>query len=251
MNRGFGRSFLGRVLLAVLCSFFLFASAAIAAERKVRILTIDSATWSSDLVASEPQPDTRIETTNCVLGPVPAIAPPPDGASIVRDIGTLQCFRDEAPAHIAELTIRSGDATIFTQATYRDAAGDFNTVTIPEITTTLPASPTSSTLRFERIESTTDRSTFIAFFAQSAQYVSISVYDGNGNELAIEEGLIQRGFTWYELDTSVEIGSVEVRRGTISIGCPGCQDGGALDAIAFVGYRSGGSPRVEMPEERP
>jgi hypothetical protein len=233
------------VLIALLCLFLFVACSATAAEplHVARLLAIDNDGWQSDLVASEAVGETKVELADYTFGPRPGLFLADNGAGIYPDFAA---WLNGGPVRIARVEIMSGAAALHTQATYRDQAGDFNTVTIPALGSPLPFDDKDAYLAFSRIESSAERSTWLALLSDEPGLVTLSVYDGENATAGTEVVSLERGFTFYELRTSVEIGRLELKCGA-SFGCGGCGCEAPVDAVAFVGYRSGGGPRVEMP----
>jgi hypothetical protein len=213
-----------------------------ALPRTATLLSINTASWSSDLMISDAHPDTLIDI-NDTIGGLPAIALGDGGATIVRDYGAMST----APIAARKVRIQNGSATLATQATFRDPAGYPNTVTIPELENPLPtrAANANAFLRFSRMESTATRSTYFALFSQTPQFIDVVARERGGAQTAQQYGIyLARGMTWLELPLDLDFGTVDIRRSR-HFTCPGCD--GEILAIAFVGYRSGGGARVEKP----
>lgn len=244
MNQGFCRRLAGGAL-SVLCLLLLSMTLPLAANEAPieRMIAVDNDAWSSDLIVSDAIGETRIEFSDYPVGPRPGAILPHNGAAIVPRFGD---YGAPGPVRIVRLSILTGAAACHTQATYRDAAGDFNTVTIPSLGASLPIDE-NAYLKFRRIESTEDRSTWFALLTSAPALVTFYIYDGEDQRAGAETLELDVGFTFYELSTSIAIGRVELKCGGPFGG--GCE--APVDAVAFVGYRSGGGPRVEMPTLEP
>jgi hypothetical protein len=247
------RGFLGTAFATLCLSFSMFAScpdvacAAEPATTKVKLVIVDNADWQSDGSISGATEGTTVRKTNCkVGGSGDTIALAADGSALLENIGASQCDIS-APAGLTELTI-TGSATLRTEATYRDAAGNFNTVDIPAFSPDLAASGKTA-LAFSRIENAGSRSSYFALFTDSPTWATVTIYDAANKRLATEPHLVAR-FGFYPIAQSVTIGRAEVTQGLTNFGCDGCQGGAPVYGVAFVGRAAGGSPRVEIPTQR-
>jgi hypothetical protein len=235
------------MLWLAVCLFVCMAVPATAAEAPAtaRLLAVDNESWQSDLLASNAAADTTFRFPSYLFGDSP-IDLPEHGATIVRGFGLGDPSADAV--RIIPVEITAGALELQTQATYFDTNGAFNTVTIPALGEQLPAgSGAAAYLEFDRIESTGERATWFALLSDTPAFVSLYVYDGQGKQVEVEEVYLADRFTFYEMTTSIDVGRVFLKRGS-RVGCGGCESQGApIDAVAFVGYRHGGGPRVEMP----
>jgi hypothetical protein len=244
MKRGFAGGQTTRALLtvAVLCSF-LFGSVAQAADcpaRKVRILSISNENWRSNLIVDSSSGG-KLPIGECVMSLARAsvIA---GGTIYVPDFDRLRCGEPlTAVAHVAELQLEDGVCAFYTtEATYRDAIGNVNIVTIPELGE--PLQPQHS-IRFGKAIISEERSTFIAFLPRTAgsTQIRVSVIDSSTGHPIADELLTVNGFTFYEMTTPVRIGSIEVANRGSQVGP---ETGADVDVLAFTAHRAGGGPRL-------
>jgi hypothetical protein len=243
--RGFVREPAGKAV-AVLCllilSMIVLPLAADEAPAITRMIAVDNDAWQSDLIASEAIGETHIEFADYPIGPRPGVLMPDGGSAVYKSFGT---YSGPGPVRVVRLATKAGAAKLHTQATFRDAAGDFNTVTIPALGVQLQPDKPNELLEFQRVENTDERSTWFALLTTAPALVSFYVYDGDNQQVGSESILVDPGYRFYELATPISIGRVELKCGVHGSSFGGCE--APVDAVAFVGYRSGGGPRVEMP----
>ena len=252
------RGKLGTVL-ATLCllSFTMSAGIASADPVTVRVVGLSGNGWSSRALVTSESADTEvIASSNCKIGPLPTFELGYKAEVAIDNILAWQCGVTGSTA-LGTFTVTRGAATVVTEATYRDSHGNINTVSIPALTTALPPVQSNppvirgALLNFDRIEKHDARSTFFAFFNDEifSVPVNLTVYEGDGMLRAVEGLSLPPGFTFYELGTPVKIGRVVVREGYAGgVGYGGCEQRGTIYALALVGDRNNGSPRVELPQ---
>lgn len=240
MKRGFGRGLSGRALLAVLCLSFLLSVESRGAET-LRMVSVTNDRWRSDLVIVAQARDTAVTVSDLLIAP--------RKFANIGDCERVDNFRawyvqkyDDVA--ILPVTTERGYARMWTEAIYRDAFGNFNTVTIPPLR---PAMKPGERHTIDAIASDTKRSTFIALFTDGAGFtqVRLRILDGRGEEVGIETVEVS-GFTFYEIRTRVGIGRLELTNTPPQVGCVGCRQANVY-AVAFIGRREGGSPRTELP----
>lgn len=230
-----------------------------------KMLAINNENWHSRFVATNSSPDvvtvykpgchglgTSSDTINLLVG----------GSRAVDSFG------DCAGAPAVQLLEVSyvGAVDLWTEAEFRDGAGSVTFVTIPPLVSIAPG--VDDYFDFKGIERVLDakspvsprpigRDTFFLLFGDGAPLAAnLKLFDGEnksldkplGNLTGVDVDLTGVGYAWYEITPLVDVGRAEVRvRSTF--GCGGCPTG-KLYAVAFVGYRSSGGPRVEMPTLR-
>ena len=243
MKRGFAGGVSSRalaVVMLVLCSSFAFASPAECPQRSARLMIVDNADWTSGAIASSDAGAT-IRVSDCGGFAQFTRTLPADGYAAVDNLAANLCSPG-AVVRVVELPVLSGCATLATEAVYRDALGNFNVVTIPELGA--PLSENSAPATFKTVRSTAPRSTFIAFVSNSSTRALVEVYDETG-ALVFEDMPSIEGFLFYELPAAVTIGRVTVTNIGPGVGpLPPSE----LYAVAFSGFREGGSPRVIVAE---
>jgi hypothetical protein len=261
MKRGFSRSIC--TAFAALC-VLLISTAAFAAETEpatARLLYLSTGSWSADAIASNASPGATLRKSNCIGGLADAktISFSADGAAILKDFAKLQCGSGADPLGIVDLQY-SGSIELATEATYRDAAGNFNFVSIPPLTAEqlLPADDKNARLVLRRVSSIKgERSTFLAIVGRA--WLTITFYSGDNPFLIVGTEVVNTtaGFEgctakecapWHEVTTQLAFGRAEIKRGTIGFGIPGADGGTDIYVVGFVGKREGGSPRVELPK---
>src|SRR5687768_580443 len=125
MKRGFGRGLLGRSA-AVLCLSLFLVMTLSAETRRAALVQVSNEAWSTRFIASDASAQSTVRETGCLAltGLV--------GEGISTYIpDAARC----APAGIASIATFEviGDARLTTDAIYRDAHGNFNTVEIEEL----------------------------------------------------------------------------------------------------------------------
>jgi hypothetical protein len=249
MKRGFSRS-LGTAL-ATLC-FLFFGSCpqsafADEAPKTARLVYVDNGSWKSDAIASNASAGATLRITNCkgIGFPGDTLTFDANGQAAVRNFTKLQC--NTASLFGTVDLPYTGSIELGTEATYRDANGNFDFVYIPALTDaqTLPAG-SKDRLTVHRIMSAADRSTFLAIVGSS--WLTLKFYDGaNPFIVGFTDAIKVDGSRWYDVATSLPIGRVEITRGVTGFGFPASDDGTDVNVVGFVGKREGGSPRVELP----
>ena len=208
--------------------------------RTAHVLTVDAPGWNPSLVITTATGGTA-KLTPCNL-PFSTATLPADGAFAVDDWNSLLTCGSSAAVRVVDIPVQEGSClTYSTEAVYRD--GDA-VVEIPELHAPLAA---GNSIRFAGIRTDAPRSTFIALVARDGGLTraAVTLFDGEAAKLKREVVYVD-GFTWYEVPAGVSVGSVDVE----NIGS-GLDDGAGLYAVAFAGYRDGGSPRVIQGEVRP
>jgi hypothetical protein len=243
MKRGFGAGLLRTALLALCVSLFTFSAIA---GSVAHVVVIKNATWSTRAIYTAGPDGAEVALSNCFY---PPLTLSPGQSVLIEDSASVLCSLG-SDASLIDLPVTRGTAEVMTELTYRDPLGNLNTLSIPSLTTFLPAtSPANTTLRFQRIENGSDgRSTFFAIFSRGFTYLQLTTFDGAGKVIGTETVAMTSGFRFYELQNQVSIGAVEIKEG---IGCFTCDVRADLYAVAFVGQRAGGSPRVELPTLNP
>ncbi|MGZ5445285.1 MAG: hypothetical protein ACXW5J_26770, partial [Thermoanaerobaculia bacterium] len=248
MNRGFTRSVCGGALLmAVLCLFVSPPAAAQTCEpRTAAVLYVDNDAWRPDLGVTSPTGAT-VRLTDCAGLSFMTAELAPDGAALLEDFAGLLCSSNQKTVGIAHLEVREGCAEYFTEAIYADALGNFNVVYIPELTS--PLGENEDSYLFTAIRSAEPRSTFVVLVAEGGlTRARVDVSDESGQPVAGDVVSIgASGWAWYEVPTPVEIGSLLIRNlgPGVGIGSPAPTK---LYAVAFSGYRGGGSPKEVLPQ---
>jgi len=232
-------------LVTALCLSLLLFTNASAAATVARVVHVDNADWSTSVGVLATSPDgASIRTSDCNYGGVYTLTVPFHGTELIEHFADSLCSRESIG--IATLPVLSGSATYWTEALYRDSHGNFNAVEIPELTAAPLAPSTSSRYEFYGIENGVNgKSTFIALFAGGGSTrVSIQTFDRQNKPKGDPETVLVDGFVFYELKTTVAIGGITIAN--IGVGV-GPFTSASIDAVAFVGLREGGSPRVVLP----
>lgn len=242
MKRGFGLS--GGVLaVAMLCSI-LFATPAgaesyLCLERKANVLAVTHPGWKSRVVVTSPSGAT-VETANCKnrldLATIPA-----GGAFLGDDIATSFCNKVTTGVYQLEVN-EGGCASYETRATYEDPSGALNVITIPELPSAIARGDAHNFLAIQN--GNEPPYTWFALIPATPGFtrIALKVYDGQRNEIGTEIVDVS-GFTFYQLKTSVAIGSVEARNIGAGVGPADDVD---VYVVGFTGFERG-SPRVAMP----
>jgi hypothetical protein len=239
MKRGHWQSW--GTAFAALC-LFLFSFAALGQDT-ARVVHIDNEAWTSNVVIVATS-DLAMRTSDCTSFGAYTLKLPYRGSELLDHFSDRLC---SGRIGVAELPILSGSARVWTEATYRDALGNFNVVEIPSLPQALR--PGEGRYEFAGIENGVDgKSTFFALFTKpgTATRVTLTVRD-NENANPKTEMVDVDGFAFYELRTALRIGNVTMTNTPIVIGCHGCNLSAPVWAVAFVGQRAGGSPRAELP----
>jgi hypothetical protein len=246
MKRGFLRR--AGTAVAALCLLLVVATAEAADAKTARLLYVSNESWSADAIASNASAGATLRTTDCngIGFPGDTITFEAGGEAVVSNFAKLQC-NAKSLFGIVELPY-SGSIELATEATYRDAKGNFNFVYIPALTDAqkLPAA-SHARLTLSRVSSKAgERSTYLAIVGSS--WLTINLYLGSNPFLVVgTEVVYATGATWYEIKTELPIGRAEITRGVAGVGFPGADEGGDVYVVGFVGKREGGSPRVELP----
>ena len=249
MKRGFLRH-TGRAV-ATLC-FFVFAVNAIAADPEpMRLVHSDSDTWQSRGAIFATSADTVVRTSDCTSFSAFTRNLPYGGSALIDSIAGNLCSHDNPG--VAILPVKQGSVRAWSELTYRDALGNFNTVEIPSLPRSLGQSASlpgggfsSQAYEFAGIENGYDgKSTFFALFTEGgpSARVAIEFRDEMNRPLGTEQIDVDR-FLFYEAGTRVRIGNAVMTNRPLQFG-PSTPAN--VYAVAFVGRREGGSPRVEVP----
>jgi hypothetical protein len=236
------------------------AAQAPATARNANLLIADSETWRTDLAVVAGDEETTLRVSDCIgFGALTTVHLPVGGGKLVPKIARYQCTN--TTTGVIKLPIVSGTPRLWTQATYRDPFGNQNVVMIPELPAPLPASytttdPDSSVTAeyvFDGIENASafGKSTFLALTPDTSGKTTVTIdvysYADISRPIATETVEVD-AFTFYELTTPLEFGRLIVKH------APSADDSKEkrpkLFAVAFAGYRAGGSPRVELPLTR-
>lgn len=258
MKRGFTNVAKALLLMVVLCG--TVPAVAENTMRYANMLVVDNESWRTDLAVIAGDGEATLRVSDCIgLGALTTVRLPFASGRLVPHITDYQC--SDTKIGVVKLPIVSGTPRLWTEAIYRDAIGNRNVVMIPELpaalppsrSTTDPASTFTAEYVFEGVEndSTLGKSTFLALTPEGNRRteIQVSVYGyGTDPKLIAVEILPVDGFTFYELPTPIEFGRVVIK----NITPPGNDNhlDPGLFAVAFVGYREGGSPRVELPRTR-
>jgi hypothetical protein len=237
-------------------------------SRVANVLIVDNDAWRTDLAIVAPQGDATVRMSDCNgFGGAYTIELTGGGGLFVPNVSQYQCSRTKLG--VVKLPILKGEPRLWSQAHYRDANGNTNVVMLPTLPESLPASYADGAQTFdaeyvfEGIEnsSTFGRSTFIALVPDgggktTVELTATSYSDPDSvrrravrssTSTAVTETVEVEGFTFYELKTPVEFGRLIVRHiapANASASAP------RIFAVAFIGDRNGGSPRVEVPRAR-
>ncbi len=246
---------------AVVAVMSLVTAAAFATEEPTRLanlLVVENESWRSDVAVVTGESEATVRLTDCNgVASFMTMHLPQSGGALVPNITDWLCSGTKIG--VVKLPVYSGAPRIWTQATYRDALGNQNVVMIPELPEALPrsfsnASPFSSFAAeyvLEGIENgTAGKSTFVALIPDGPgkREVELAVYSYlDSTTPAATETVSVEGFTFYELTTPIEFGRLTVRH-VAPAGDEATNAG--LFAVALVGYREAGSPRVELPRVR-
>ena len=209
--------------------------------RTAHVLTVDASGWDPSLIITTPTGGTA-KITPCSL-PFSTATLPADGAFAIDDWNSFLTCGSTAAVRVVDIPVEEGSCLIYsTEAVFR--YGDA-VVEIPELHE--PLAQGSSSIYFAGIRTEAPRSTFIALVARDGGLTraAVTLFSGAAAKLRREVVYVD-GFTWYEVPSGVSIGSVDVE----NIGS-GIDDGADLYAVAFAGYRAGGSPMVRRGEVRP
>jgi hypothetical protein len=247
------------ILVAIAISYGAVATAE-DTKKEANLLIAESATWTTDLAIVADHDEAMLRLSDCVgFGALTTVRLPLGGGKLVPKIARYQC--SNTTTGVIKLPIVSGTPRLWTQATYRDPFGNQNVVMIPELPQPLPASyatkdPDSSVTAeyvFDGIENAPafGKSTFLALApdAGGKTTVTIDVYEYADTSRRIATETVEvDAFTFYELTSVVEFGRIIVTHAPSSDDTEDKRP--ALFAVAFVGYRAGGSPRVALPLTR-
>jgi hypothetical protein len=255
------RGFIGAGKSILLLVAFCHAVPAVAedATRYASMLVVDNEAWRTDLAIAAGDGEATLRVSDCVgLGALTTVRLPVAGGKLVPRITDYQC--SDTRIGVVKLPIVSGTPRLWTEATYRDAIGNRNVVMIPQLPAALP--PSRSTIDpafsftaeyvFDGIENNSilGKSTFLALTPdgddRTVVEVTVYAYSDPTKPLATDTFPID-GFTFYELPTPIDFGRIVIKN--VTLGAENRTPPG-LFAAAFVGYRAGGSPRVELPQTR-
>ena len=249
MKRGFLRH-TGRAV-ATLC-FFVFAANAIAADLEpMRLVHIDNEAWQSRGVIFATSADTVVRTSDCTSFSIFTRNLPYAGSALIDSVAGNLCSNDNPG--VAILPVKQGSVRAWSELTYRDALGNFNAVEIPSLPQSLGQSAflpgggfNSQSYHFAGIENGYDgKSTFFAILTEGGKLarVAIEFRDEMNRPLSTEQIDVD-GFLFYEVETRIRIGNAVMTNQPLQFG-PSMPAN--VYAVAFVGRREGGSPRVEVP----
>jgi hypothetical protein len=202
-----------------------------------RVVTANTDQWS-DLHAIDcagPDP-CEVRTTDCnALVKNTQLAP---GTSIiVAGAAKNQCIA-VAPVDLLKFQIVSGTPSIATLAFFKTP--------INVAAVYIPALETGEALRGRVLQNDDSFSTTFSLFNESSGslWVTLSFY--NGLDLLGEDvALLQPGHNFIDnIATRFSAARVEIHRGAPFVGCQGCAPDTSIAGVAFVNWRSGGSPRA-------
>lgn len=238
-----------RLILAVLIASIVFCPVLSAETSAANMLIVSNSRWTSSLAIVAPDGDVSMRTSDCQGYASLTAHVPQGGGALYDDIALRQC--SGTTLGVVQLAILAGAPNVWTEAEFREPSGLRSFVRIPPLPAPLarsyssPISGSVSEYLFEGVRNTASGlSTYIAVIpdrpGRSDVQLTITAYDGSTAE-AVEVFAVD-GFTFYELKTPVLFGRVVLRHMNTS--------GIRLFAVAFIGDRSGGSPRVEIPKTR-
>lgn len=239
-----------RAAAALLAVLFVIPAVAEEAPRVANVLIVENEWWQTDLAVVAPEEDATMRISDCNSFGGAYTVPLKRGEGLLLPrISDYQCSRTRLG--VVKLRVLSGEPRVWSQASFRDTIGNRNVVMLPTLPNALPASHAELTAEyvFDGIEnaSALGRSTFVALIPDeiTRTEVELSVSSYRDDAPPVTETVTIDGFTVYELKTPVEFGRLTIKHIAPPDG-PGADDGG-LFAVALVGDREAGSPRVEIP----
>jgi hypothetical protein len=205
-----------------------------AEPRQVALVQVSNEAWSTKFIASDATIDSTVRGAGCIAltGVV--------RAGVSAFVPDAALCAPAGPASITTINV-TGDIRLTTDAVYRDARGNFNTVEIEELSPALTQESTQA--RLSRIENGAGKHTDLAFFASEPTQLTVRVFDSEGQQVGVEE-ILATAFTFVPLATRVEIGHLEITAGLPLL--PQAPRSPVF-ALAFVARDEGGSPRVVYP----
>jgi hypothetical protein len=243
--------------VALLALLLVVPAVADETPRIANVLIVDNESWRTDLAVVAPDGEATVRISDCIgFGGAYTVPLARGGGHLVPSVSHYQCSRTKLG--VVKLRILEGEPRLWTQSYYRDAQGNQNVVMLPTLPDPLPrsyendAEGFTAEYLFEGIENASifGRSTFVALIpdGDGATQVELTVSSYTHPTNTTTETVTIDDFTFYELKTPVEFGRLTLKHlappDSASSAAPG------LFAVALVGNREAGSPRVEVPRTR-